>query len=1113
MNDKAKSSAEKDRTRRGRSFGRYLIYGLGGALGIILLSLLIASWLLDHYVDGFNIHQPSRKAEVREILWEPPEPLAGMSNLPLDHYEPVMSWDGLSLIFARGKAGENADLFHSQWDGKEWSAPQPMEAINTPSDELGPELSRDGRFLIFYSDRPGGIGGYDIWISRFDGETWNAPENPGEVINSEFNEYGPGLSPDGGRLFFSSNRLERELTPEEREAWQATLRENFLESDYDIFTSVFETGDPPTREGGLPPMPHFDGAERLEALNSPADEGQVALTPRGDFIYFSSNRHGGLGRFDLYRARILHGEVQEPINLGEPVNSFMDDMDPFLSSEGYRLMFSSNRVERDGARRYELYQTFSREVFSQKDYSALVALLRALDKIKWPLLLFLLALLALLLLLRYLKSQRFVLQPSLLEKCLLLSLLLHLLLALLTSTVMVSYGLYDLAMEGSDELFVSMDALAEEGLGLEIREEVADLESIDEDLPMAVQQELLVAERTFSPQDLEEEPFNPIPLSRDAAWAPPEQQERIETARPLDPIAFDTALDPLPIPESVPSREMTQAGPAEETSPMEQPELVQDQGPQALNLASLEPERMELPAELAHPELQEGSSLVEEGQDPSLDQALTEAHTLPDIEADLAVDGYPEGGLGEMELPVVREDESGEDPLRLTVPALAKAPVRSENMQRPVSLEKTPINTSAIPEASLERKPALVRNDPASAQSSSLSKDVLPPAKIRTAMDWEDPVKSMEREMPEEMKKKELVKSESAGVPALPIEMSPTDRNEDLAVSKRVARAQPEMSWKESPTLPRKSMLSENRPNWKVTQKPNLSSSPKAVYILPETERTLQEGTMDFMPPQADRSKEESRKLLALNLPSDAPRPLDAPRSETRRPLESPTPEIAAKPSRTSALLPSKPMRFEETIPLIKPYEHEAPPTYFGIEIAHRKIIFCLDVSGSMEWNNRIEDARQELLRLLDTLDGRVEFNILTFSGRARIWNRRGVQPADSENLDSAKRFVRRARIASDGTNTVDALTAALSDEDVECIYLLSDGHPTVGFTTDARRILRHVEELQQDRNVIIHTIAYIKGDPPRDWRDRVPPKSRLIYLMEQLAERNGGHCVVFDDQ
>ena len=81
----------------------------------------------------------------------------------------------------------------------------------------------------------------------------------------------------------------------------------------------------------------------------------------------------------------------------------------------------------------------------------------------------------------------------------------------------------------------------------------------------------------------------------------------------------------------------------------------------------------------------------------------------------------------------------------------------------------------------------------------------------------------------------------------------------------------------------------------------------------------------------------------------------------------------------------------------------------------------------------------------------------------------------------------------------------------MESIYFLSDGHPTMGFTTDSDEILQAVRQHQHRRSVVIHTIAYIKGEPPPQYRNDVPPKRSLIDLMQRLAEQNSGHFVLCD--
>src|SRR5262245_48075980 len=181
------------------------------ALALILAAIAIAAlaWVARPgsrpvYTDGRAIREPARGAPLRDILWEPAQPLAAPVNSPEHEYEPRLSPDGLTLYFVRGKAGRNADLFFSTRTRDGWSEPEPLP-FNTPDDDLGPQPTADGS-LYFYSNRPNGQGGYDLWLARRDGDGWQEPVNLGPNVNTEFNEYSPAISPDGSRLYFASNR-------------------------------------------------------------------------------------------------------------------------------------------------------------------------------------------------------------------------------------------------------------------------------------------------------------------------------------------------------------------------------------------------------------------------------------------------------------------------------------------------------------------------------------------------------------------------------------------------------------------------------------------------------------------------------------------------------------------------------------------------------------------------------------------------------------------------------------------------------------------------------------------------------------------------------------------
>jgi Tol biopolymer transport system component len=256
-----------------------------------------------HLTDDRVIDVPLEGAPAREVLWTPATPVEGAVNSAVDEYEPRISGDGTTMVFVRRRPGSNADLFAARWTPSGWSEPEPIEAMNSDADELGPELSRDGTRLYFYSDREGGLGGYDLWRSERASATdsWPAPTNLGPAINTAANEYGPGLTPDGERLYFATNRP-RPDEPQATggDAWTATLRERRTRHDYDLYAAARSD------EG-------WSQATRVEAVSSAADDGSPAVSPAGDFLYFASDREGGTGGYDLYRVRLApDGAVQSP---------------------------------------------------------------------------------------------------------------------------------------------------------------------------------------------------------------------------------------------------------------------------------------------------------------------------------------------------------------------------------------------------------------------------------------------------------------------------------------------------------------------------------------------------------------------------------------------------------------------------------------------------------------------------------------------------------------------------------------------------------------------------------------------------------------------------------
>ncbi len=375
---------------------------------------------IGYFTDADTIRTPARTASLRDVLWQPPLPIEGSLNTDTDEYEPRLTADGLTMFFVRGQPGENADILTCARTPAGWAEPTSLDAINTEAEELGPELSADGRTLYFYSDRPGGLGGYDLWASSFVDGAWQTPFNLGASVNSSFNDYGPALTPDGARLYFASNRPQTaDATAPDPRAWEATVREDLYQRDYDLFVSTL------TDRGAGPATP-------VLALNGPSNEGSPAISPVGDYLYFTSDRAGGEGGFDLYRCRLLEGGYRDLRNLGSTVNTASNELDPTLDMGGFGLLFSSDRslAESEAGPNYNLYRTTSREVFLEHEpYRAAIDWDLLAAYLFWGLLASLLLLL-LLLLRRLTMSKRFH-RLGLLARCLLVSLAAHIIMMIL----------------------------------------------------------------------------------------------------------------------------------------------------------------------------------------------------------------------------------------------------------------------------------------------------------------------------------------------------------------------------------------------------------------------------------------------------------------------------------------------------------------------------------------------------------------------------------------------------------------------------------------------------------------------------------------------------------
>ena len=287
--------------------------------------------------------------------WGAPSNLGPTVNSSVIDQHPAISRNGLSLYFISnrtpGVGGLDIWVCQRARVSDPWGPPQNLgPGVNSSSTENAPTLSRDEHQLFFASNRPGGYGGNDIWVSRrhnrhndFD---WEPPVNLGAGINTTDDEEGPTYFDDEQTgsiketaneegptnfddeetgstvLYFTSNR-----------PWGAGDCNGPKLGDFDIYISTLQEDET------------FGAVCLVPELSSPLRDTRTAIRRDGLEIFITSNRASGQGLLDLWAA--TRGSTSEPwstpVNLGLTINSAFNDGAPALSSDGTTLYFYSNR--------------------------------------------------------------------------------------------------------------------------------------------------------------------------------------------------------------------------------------------------------------------------------------------------------------------------------------------------------------------------------------------------------------------------------------------------------------------------------------------------------------------------------------------------------------------------------------------------------------------------------------------------------------------------------------------------------------------------------------------------------------------------------------------------
>lgn len=214
-------------------------------------------------------------SRVDESNWTKAVSLSNIINTSGNEGAQCISPDGQYLYFAgcgRADGLGKCDIYFSKLEGNSWSKPQNIGApINTPYWESQPSISPDGKTIYFVSDRKGGYGSYDIYLSRYLGNgKWSNPVNLGPNINTEGSELSPFIHSDNQTLYFSSD------------GWPGF-------GEHDIFLSKKQSNK------------MFEKAKNIGfPINTSQEESSLFISNDGKKAMFASANLAGFGGIDLY---------------------------------------------------------------------------------------------------------------------------------------------------------------------------------------------------------------------------------------------------------------------------------------------------------------------------------------------------------------------------------------------------------------------------------------------------------------------------------------------------------------------------------------------------------------------------------------------------------------------------------------------------------------------------------------------------------------------------------------------------------------------------------------------------------------------------------------------
>jgi Tol biopolymer transport system component len=324
--------------------------------------------------------------------WEEPVNLGPPISTSDNEGDAIISADGLTLYFSRD--ARDGDLFVTTRATKQgrWGPPVNLgPTINSSSNDSHPCILPNNLVLLFISDRPGGLGGYDIYITRRSSidQPWSKPVNLGPTVNSPMTDWHPCISPDGSTLIFQSDRpgglggfdlWQVPIIPVQEQTAGFTfgkptnLGPKVNTAYHEVFPCIssdslelYFGSDRPGGYGSTDNRPGGYSATDIwiarrattgdlwgepvnlgPKVNTQASETPTSISYDGLELYlidWPTHRPGGYGSTDIWVARraAKNDPWAEPVNLGPPVSTSDDEGDASISADGLTLYFHSDR--------------------------------------------------------------------------------------------------------------------------------------------------------------------------------------------------------------------------------------------------------------------------------------------------------------------------------------------------------------------------------------------------------------------------------------------------------------------------------------------------------------------------------------------------------------------------------------------------------------------------------------------------------------------------------------------------------------------------------------------------------------------------------------------------